>query len=81
MFKKKIFYIILFLISFSLNNTYSNINIVFQIENEIITSHDIQKEIGYLKVLNPNLKQLNDSQILKISKEHLDQNYHLEFAK
>jgi peptidyl-prolyl cis-trans isomerase SurA len=71
MFKKKFFYIILFLISFSLNNTHSNINIVFQIENEIITSHDIQKEIGYLKVLNPNLKQLNDSQILKISKESL----------
>ena len=43
MFKKKFFYIILFLISFSLNNTHSNINIVFQIENEIITSHDIQK--------------------------------------
>ena len=71
MFKKKFFYIILFLISFSLNNTHSNINIIFQIENEIITSHDIQKEIGYLKVLNPNLKQLNDSQILKISKESL----------
>jgi len=71
MFKKKIFYIILFLISFSLNNTHSNIDIVIQIENEIITSHDIQKEIGYLKTLNPNLKQLNDSKILKISKESL----------
>ena len=71
MFKKKLFYIILFLISFSLNNTHSNIDIVIQIENEIITSHDIQKEIGYLKTLNPNLKQLNDSKILKISKESL----------
>ena len=71
MFKKKIFYIILLLISFSLNNTHSNIDIVIQIENEIITSHDIQKEIGYLKTLNPNLKQLNDSKILKISKESL----------
>ena len=71
MFKKKLFYIILLLISFSLNNTHSNIDIVIQIENEIITSHDIQKEIGYLKTLNPNLKQLNDSQILKISKESL----------
>ena len=71
MFKKKLFYIILLLISFSLNNTHSNIDIVIQIENEIITSHDIQKEIGYLKTLNPNLKQLNDSKILKISKESL----------
>ena len=71
MFKKKLFYIILFLISFSLNNTHSNIDIVIQIENEIITSHDIQKEIGYLKTLNPNLKQLNDSKMLKISKESL----------
>ena len=71
MFKKKLFYIILLLISFSLNNTHSNIDIVIQIENEIITSHDIQKEIGYLKTLNPNLKQLNDSKMLKISKESL----------
>ena len=70
MLKKKI-YILLFLINFFITSAYSNINIVFQIENEILTNHDIQKEIGYLKTLNPNLKQLKDSQILKISKESL----------
>ena len=71
MFKKKNFFIILLLISFSSTSTYPNVNIVLKIENEILTNHDIQKEIGYLKTLNPNLKQLNDNQILKLSKESL----------
>jgi len=71
MFKKKNFFIILLLISFNLTSAYPNVNIVLKIENEILTNHDIQKEIGYLKTLNPNLKQLNDNQILKLSKESL----------
>jgi peptidyl-prolyl cis-trans isomerase SurA len=71
MFKKKIFFILLFLLIFNLTNTNSNINIVLKINNEIITNNDIKKEIGYLKTLNPNLKKLNDEQILEISKQSL----------
>jgi len=69
--KIKIFYIILIFTSFYLTNSFSNINVVLKIENEILTNHDIQKETGYLKTLNPNLKQLDDNQILKLSKESL----------
>jgi hypothetical protein len=71
MIKKKIFYILLFLISCYSTKLYPNINIVLKIENEIITNRDIQKEIGYLKILNPNLKQLNNNQILIIAKDSL----------
>jgi len=69
--KIKIFYIILIFTCFYLTNSFSNINIVLKIEDEILTNHDIQKETGYLKTLNPNLKQLDDNQILKLSKESL----------
>lgn len=71
MLKKKIFYILIFLISCYSTKLYPNINIVLKIENEIITNRDIQKEIGYLKTLNPKLKQLNNNQILKIAKDSL----------
>ena len=30
-----------------------------KVDNEIITSHDIEQEINYLKALNPGLKQIN----------------------
>lgn len=71
MLKRKIFYIILFFISCYSTKLYPNINIVLKIEDEIITNRDIQKEIGYLKTLNPKLKQLNNNQILKIAKDSL----------
>ena len=39
-----------------------------KIDNEIITSHDIQKEINYLKALNPRLNQIDKSELLLIAK-------------
>jgi peptidyl-prolyl cis-trans isomerase SurA len=71
MFKKNFLFSLIFFVIFYSNQLYSNINIVLQVNNEILTNYDIQKEIGYLKILNPNLKQLDNNQILKISKEAL----------
>lgn len=39
-----------------------------KIDNEIITSHDIEKEINYLKALNPRLSQISDNDIFSIAK-------------
>ena len=39
-----------------------------KIDNEIITSHDIEKEINYLKALNPGLSQINKDELLLIAK-------------
>ena len=71
MFKKKFLFILIFLAIFNSDQLYSDINIILKVENEIITNYDIQKEIGYLKTLNPNLNQLSNNQILKISTEAL----------
>ena len=49
----------------------SEINIAVTVDDEIITNYDIQKEANYLKILNPNLSQLDDKKILEISKESL----------
>jgi len=39
-----------------------------KIDNEIITTHDIEQEINYLKALNPRLNQINKDELLVIAK-------------
>ena len=71
MFKKAF---ILILISFSLINfCYSKIQlkIIMKIDNEIITSHDIEQEINYLKALNPGLNQIGNEEILTVAKRSI----------
>ena len=64
--------IILICVFFSLlNNSYSKIElkIIMKIDNEIITSLDIEKEINYLVALNPKLSQINKDELLLIAKK------------
>ena len=42
-----------------------------KIDNEIITTHDIEQEINYLKALNPNLNQISTSELLIIAKNSI----------
>tara|TARA_A100000164_G_C21894981_1_gene767408 strand:+ start:228 stop:1154 length:927 start_codon:yes stop_codon:yes gene_type:complete len=69
---KKFWFILL--ISFLVfNKTYSqnNIFIVANINEEILTNHDVQQEIAYLKILNPQLRQLNKEKNFEIAKGSL----------
>ena len=45
--------------------------ILFKVNNEIITSVDILKEIKYLKIINDNLININDNEMFEISKKSL----------
>ena len=42
-----------------------------KINNEIITSHDIEQEINYLRALNPGLNQINKDELLIIAKRSI----------
>ena len=42
-----------------------------KINNEIITTYDIEQEKNYLLALNPNLKQMDESQLMMIAKKSL----------
>ncbi|MDC1125439.1 peptidylprolyl isomerase [Candidatus Pelagibacter sp.] len=63
-----IFFLLFFLISksFSLEN-----KILFKINNEIITSIDIEEEYRYLIALNDNLKKLSQNEIIEIAKKSI----------
>lgn len=51
--------------------SFSNVNIAIKINNEILTNYDILKKSAYLKILNPNLNNLDESQIYELAKNSL----------
>lgn len=70
--KNKIILIFLVTLSFSFAGfSKANISIVTNVDDKIITNHDLKKESDYLKILNPNLAQLSNDQILKLAKNSL----------
>lgn len=60
------FYNILFSNLFSFEN-----KILFKINNEIISTIDIYNEISYLKLLNPDIKNLDQNRLYEIAKNSL----------
>ena len=62
--------ILLFFLNLA-NLAKAQISIEFIIEDKIITNYDIIKEVEYLKILNPNLQQIDTDQIIKLAKSSL----------
>ena len=59
--------IIFILIFFLLNNfSYSKINvqIIMKINDQIVTTHDLEKETSYLLALNPKLEEIDKNNLL-----------------
>ena len=81
--------IILFQSIISANS--NEIRILYKINDNIITNHDIKEEINYLISLNQNLKQLNNEQLSynaqqslireKIKEEEIDKFYEVNYSK
>ena len=72
MFKKKIlvFLGLFFFIFNSSSNSIEN-KIIFKIENQIITSLDINNEYKYLLALNPGIKSSNKDDIIRLAKRSI----------
>ena len=69
---KKTLICIFFFVIFSEKNLYSLENkIILKIDNEIITSLDIENEVRYLKALNPKINNLDKKKINLIGKNSL----------
>ena len=63
---------IIFLLSFFTSNLIAFENkIIVKVNNEIITSVDIQNEINYLKILNPEVINLDKKKLINIAKNSL----------
>ena len=68
LFNRIIIFIILFFSLINFGYSKIQVGIVMKIDNEIITTHDIEQEINYLKALNPRLNQINKNELLVIAK-------------
>ena len=62
-----IFFSLININAFSENKFY----IVAKVNNEIITNYDVEIESNYLKLLNPNLNQLDKNRVIGIAKNSL----------
>ena len=70
LFKKLLLVLIILLLGFK--NSFAEQNkIIIKVNNEIITSLDILNEINYLKILNPNIQNLDNKKLFEISKNSL----------
>ena len=68
---KKIILILLILF-LNIKNLHAIENkIIVRVNNEIVTSIDILNEINYLKLLNPQIQELNNEKLFEISKNSL----------
>ncbi len=66
--------IILVLIFFLFNNfSYSKINlqIIMKINDQIVTSYDLEKESNYLLALNPRLKEISKDELVELAKRSI----------
>ena len=72
MLRKVFLFSLIIFFQLALNNiSFSKVNIIASVNNEIITSYDLKKESNYLKILNPKLEKLEKNQITKLAKQSL----------
>ena len=67
---KFLFYLIYLFFFYQPSFSYENI-IIYKIDNEIITSYDIKKEVKYLISMNTNLSSLGENKILKLATQSI----------
>ena len=68
---KKSFYFLIIFFSLTVSSFCNSVFISVIVNDKIITNLDIEKEIEYLKIFNPNLSKLNKEKISELAKNSL----------
>mgnify|MGYP001310387796 FL=1 len=69
--KKTIFLILIFFLFTNFSYSKIDLQIIMKINNQIVTSYDIEKESNYLLALNPKLNEINKNDLLKLAKKSI----------
>ena len=73
--KLKVFFVVLSILALSIKHTNALENkILFKVDNEIITTIDIFEEIKFLKAFNPEINNLEETELIEISKNSILRN-------
>lgn len=64
---------LIFILIFFVSSVFAQENIFIQLKvnDHIVTNIDIKKEVAYMKILNPNISQLDDSKTIEMAKKSL----------
>lgn len=68
---KKISFFILIVFFYSINIHALENKILIKLENEIITTLDVENELKFLNIINPQIKELDKDQLYNISKNSI----------
>ena len=69
--KKTIFLILIFFLFTNFSYSKIDLQIIMKINNQIVTSYDIEKESNYLLALNPKLNEINKNDLFKLAKKSM----------
>ena len=69
--KKTIFLILIFFLFSNFSYSKIDLQIIMKINNQIVTTYDIEKESNYLLALNPKLNEINKNDLLKLAKKSM----------
>ena len=69
--KKTIFLILIFFLFTNFSYSKIDLKIIMKINNQIVTSYDIEKESNYLLALNPKLNEISENDLLKLAKKSM----------
>jgi len=69
--RKAIFLILIFFIFTNFSYSKIDLKIIMKINNQIVTSYDIEKESNYLLALNPKLNEINKNDLFKLAKKSM----------
>ena len=69
--RKTIFLILIFFLFTNFSYSKIDLQIIMKINNQIVTSYDIEKESNYLLALNPKLNEINKNDLLKLAKKSM----------
>jgi len=69
--KKTIFLILIFFLFTNFSYSKIDLQIIMKINNQIVTSYDIEKESKYLLALNPKLNEINKNDLFKLAKKSM----------
>ena len=70
-FFRNIFILLITTLFFQVKSLSLENNIIIKVNNEIITTYDLENEINYLSILNPNIKKIDENEKIKFSKKSI----------
>ncbi len=69
--KKTIFFVLVLFLSNNFSYSEINLQIIMKVNDQIVTSYDLEKEGNYLLALNPKLKEISKNDLLKLAKRSM----------